>query len=281
MIVLTGATGTIGSSLVEQLTQKGTKFRVVARHPDKVKKAPNVEVVQGSYDEMGTLESAFKGATRVFALTNSVPESVQWHKNIVDAAKKSGVKHVVRLSVIGADKSSPVKLAAWHWECDEHLKASGLTWTILQPTYFMQNFMGGIPTIKKDGAFYGAGQHGKIAAIDARDIAAVALKTLTEDQHAGKTYPLTGNQPITQSEFAERVSKVVGKPVKYVDLPPAQFKAGLTSAGLADWYAQDFVTMHQFISQGGMAQVDPTTGQLLGRVRSWDDFFAAYGGAFK
>ena len=281
MIVLTGATGTIGSALSEQLSKSGVKHRVIARNPEKAKKNPNVEVVKATYDDKAALDSAFKGATTAFLLTNSVPESVQWHKNLIDAARKAGVKHVVRLSVMGADKGSPVKLATWHAEGDEYLKGSGLQWTILQPTFFMQNFLGSAGTIKKDGAFYGAAKDGKIAAIDARDIAAVAAKTLTEQGHAGKTYLLTGNQPASNAEVAEKIGKHIGKTVKYVDVGPEAFKGALKSAGLEDWYAQDFTTMHQFIASGGMAQVVPTTGELLGKTRSWDDFLGTFGGAFK
>ncbi len=281
MIVLTGATGTIGSALSEQLSKAGTKFRVIARNPGKAKKDPNVEIVQAAYDDKAALDTAFKGATKAFLLTNSVPESVGWHKNLVDAAKKNGVKHVVRLSVLGADKASPVKLATWHAESDAYLQSAGLPWTLIQPTYFMQNFMGQIATIKKDGAMYGAAGEGKIAAIDARDIAAVAAKVLREDGHAGKTYQLTGKEPLSHAEVGAKLSKLIGKTVKYVNLTPEQFKGGLVSAGLPDWYAQDFTTMHQFIGQGGMASVIPTTGELLGSVRSWDDFFAAFGAAFK
>ena len=281
MIVLTGATGTIGSALSEQLSKAGTKIRVIARNPEKAKKDSNIEVVKATYDDKAALDSAFRGTTTAFLLTSPAPESVQWNKNIIDAARKAGVKHVVRLSVMGSDKNSPVKMATWHWESDEYLKSSGLEWTLVQPTYFMQNFLGSASTIKKDGAFYGAAKDGKIAAIDARDIAAVAAKALTEQGHAGKTYPITGKEPLTHAEFAARVGKVIGKSVKYVDMPPDQFKAGLKSAGLQDWYAQDFVTMHQFIAQGGMATPTPTTGELLGKVRTWDDFFATYAGAFK
>lgn len=281
MIVLTGATGTVGSQVAEQLSKSGAKFRVVARNPEKAKKDPNIEVVKGAFDDKASLEAAFKGATKAFFLTNSVPESVQWNTNLVEAAKNAGVKHAVRLSVQGSNKGSPVKLAQWHAQADEQLKNAGFTWTILQPTYFMQNFLGSAATIKKDGALYGAAKEGKIAAIHAHDIAAVAVKALTEDTHAGKTYLLTGNEPLSHAEFAARLGKHLGKTVKYVDLTPEQFKGGLVSAGLADWYAQDFVTMHQFMAQGGMATVSPTVGDLLGKVRGWDDFFQAYGSAFK
>jgi uncharacterized protein YbjT (DUF2867 family) len=281
MIVLTGATGTVGSLVSEQLSEAGIKHRVIARNPDKAKKQPTVEVVEGHYEDKAAVESALKGATKVFLLTNSVPESVQWQKNVIDAAKKNGVQHVVRVSVQAADKSSPVKIAQWHAMTDEYLKANVPQWTLLQPTYFMTNFLGSASTIKKDGAFYGAAKNGKIATIDPRDIAAVAVKALTSDGHAGKTYVLTGKEGWSMAQIAEKIGKPIGKTVKYVDVPPEQFKAGLVSAGLADWYAQDFATMHEFIAQGGMATVDPTVGQLLGKVRTFDDFLQRWGGGFR
>jgi uncharacterized protein YbjT (DUF2867 family) len=281
VIVLTGATGTVGSFVSEQLSEAGVKHRVIARSPEKAKKDPNVEVVKGTYDDKAALDSAFKGATKVFLLTNSVPESVQWHKNMIDAAKKNGVKHVVRLSVQGSDKSSPVKIATWHADGDEYLKANISSWTVLQPTFFMTNFLGSAATIKKDGAFYGAGKDGKIATVDPRDIAGMAVKALTTDGHAGKTYVVTGKEAWSQQQIADKIGKHIGKAVKYVDLPPEQFKSGLVSAGMPEWYAQDFVVMQQFIAQGGMATVSPDVGNVLGKVRTFDDFLAKWGGAFR
>jgi uncharacterized protein YbjT (DUF2867 family) len=281
MIVVTGATGTVGSLVSEQLSEAGHKHRVIVRNPDKAKKQPNVEVVKGHYEDKAALDAAIKGATAVFLLTNSVPESVQWHKNVIDSAKKNGVQRVVRVSVQGSNKDSPVKIAQWHAMSDEYLKQNVPQWTVLEPTYFMTNFLGSAGTIKKDGAFYGAGKDGKIATIDPRDIAAVAVKALTTDGHVGKTYVLTGKEAWSMSELAAKIGKYLGKTVKYVDLPPEQFKAGLVSAGLADWYAQDFVTMHQFIAQGGMAPVSPAVEQVLGKVRTFDDFLQKWGGGFR
>src|SRR5581483_2434639 len=111
------------------------------------------------------------------------------------------------LSVQGADKNSPVKLATWHAESDAYLKANTGSWTVLQPTYFMTNFLGSASTIKKDGAFYGAGKDGKIASIDPRDIAGVAVKALTTDGHAGKTYVLTGKEAFSLQQFGEKIGK--------------------------------------------------------------------------
>jgi uncharacterized protein YbjT (DUF2867 family) len=281
MIVLTGATGTVGSQVAEQLSKAGKKFRVIARNPDKAKKDPNIEVVKATYDDKPALDSALKGATEVFLLTNSMPESVQWEKNIIDAAKKNGAKHIVKLSVPSADKNSPVKISTFHAQIEEHLKASGIPWTLLAPGYFMTNMLGSASTIKKDGAFYGAAKNGKFAMIDPRDIAAVAVKTLTTSGHAGKNYVLTGPEAMSFSDIAAKLSKYLGKPVKYADLAPEQFKSGLTSAGLAEWYANDFVTMHTFASQGGFGQVTPTVSQLLGKARPFEEFLQHWGNGFR
>jgi uncharacterized protein YbjT (DUF2867 family) len=281
MILVTGGTGTVGSEVVKQLAASGTKFRLLARDPKKAFSHPNVEVVKGELADAGALGAAMKGIDKLFLLTNSYPGSTELQNTVVDAAKRHGVGHVVRLSVIGADASSPVVLSQWHAAADAHLKASGLKWTILQPGSFMQNTLGNAASIKKDGAFYGAAADGKFACIDARDIAAAAVKVLTSAGHEGKVYPLTGKEAITYADVAARLSKALGKPVKYVNLTPEQFKGGLVGAGLPEWLANDYVTMHKAQAAGYMGTVDPSLGTLIGKVRTFDDFVATYAPAFK
>ncbi len=172
MILVTGGTGTVGSEVVKQLASLGTKFRVLARNPDKAIKSPNVEVMRGDLADAVALGRALQGVDKLFLLTNSTPQTVELQSGVIAAARKAGVKHVVRLSVPGADLASPIQLARWHAQTDQELKKSGLAWTLLQPGYFMQNVLGSAATIKKDGAFYGCMGQGKAAVVDARDIAA-------------------------------------------------------------------------------------------------------------
>ena len=281
MILVTGGTGTVGSEVVKQLAATGEKFRLLARDPKKAFQGANVELIKGDLSDEAALSKALTGADKLFLLTNSAPGSTELQSKVIDAAKKAGVKHVVRLSVSGADPKSPVVLAQWHAAADAHLKASGLKWTILQPVAFMQNFLASAATVKKDGALYGAAGEGKMADIDARDIAAAAVKALTTPGHEGKTYVLTGKEPLSYGDIAARIGKFTGKPVKYVNLPGAQFKGALLGAGLPDWLAQDYVSMHTYQGTGAAAAVDPTLGKLIGNVRTFDDFLSAYGAAFK
>ncbi len=280
MILIIGGTGTVGSEVVKQLAATGQKFRVLARDPKKVPALPNIEVAKGDLTDLASVETALKGVEKLFLLTNSTPDSTALQNKVVDAAKKADVKHVVRLSVLGADKSSPVQLAQWHAAADEHLKKSGLKWTILQPGGFVQNILGSAKTVK-EGAIYGTAGEGKTPMIDARDIAAVAVKALTTPGHDGKTYPLTGKEPLSYADIAAKISKAIGKPVKYVDLPPEQFKGALVGAGLPEWLAKDYLSMHAYQKSGGAAAIDPSLGALIGNVRTFDDFLSAYGAAFR
>lgn len=280
MILIIGGTGKVGGSVVEQLSAAGIKARVLARDPSKVK-LPNIEAVKGDNNDIASLTAALQGVDKLFLLTPSLPGSVETNSGIIDAAKKAGVKHVVKLSVSGADANSPISIAKWHGASEDHLKASGLKWTLLRPGSFTQNFLNSAATIKKDGAFYNCTKDGKGTWIDARDIAAVAVKALTESGHEGQTYNLTGQEPMSNAEAAARIGKYLGKPVKYVDLPPEQFKQGMISAGLPEWLATDFAAWSGFTAQGYTGTPDPTLTKLLSKVRNFDDFLATYGAAFK
>ncbi|MFT3838827.1 MAG: SDR family oxidoreductase [Myxococcaceae bacterium] len=280
MILIIGGTGKVGGSVVEQLSAAGVKARGLARDPSKVK-LPNIEAVKGDNNDLASVAAALQGIDKLFLLTPSLPGSVETNSGIIDAAKKAGVKHVVKLSVAGADPNSPISIAKWHGASEAHLKASGLEWTLLRPGSFTQNFLNSAATIKKDGAFYNCTKDGKGTWIDARDIAAVAVKALTESGHEGQTYNLTGQEPMSNAEAAARIGKYLGKPVKYVDLPPEQFKQGMISAGLPEWMATDFATWSGFTAQGYTGTADPTLTKLLSKVRNFDDFLATYGAAFK
>lgn len=281
MIVVTGATGNIGKALVEQLAASGAKYRVVARDPAKASKSGG-EVVKGDLSDPKSLEAAFKGADELFLLAAAGPDMSKMEKNAIDAAKKAGVKHVVLLSTAGADEKSPVKLAQWHAASEKALKDSGLKWTILQPNYFMQNLFSSAPTIKGDGAFYAPLNDGKVAMVDARDIAAVAAKALTTGGHEGKTYYVSGPAALPFADLAAIFTKKLGKTVKYVNVPPADFKKSLLSAGIPEWFASDFVALYGAFAQNYGAQVSTTVKDVTGKpARDVESFIGENVSAFK
>ncbi len=281
MIAIIGGTGTVGSEVVKQLAATGARIRVLARTPDKALHAANVEIVQGDFSDAAALDELLAGASKLFLLLPSVPGCVETAVGVIAAAVRAGVKHVVRLSVSNASLDSPLQLARWHAETEKNLKASGLAWTMLQPGSFVQNLLRSVATIKKDGTFTGASGEAKIAEIDARDIAAAAVKCLTAEGHEGKSYPLTGQEPLSRAEVAAKLGAAIGKKVTYVDLPPEKLEQGMIAAGVPDWRAADFTAMNLWYATGAAAKVDPTLPKLIGKTRNFDDFLAAYAPAFK
>src|SRR5262245_45321138 len=141
MISIFGATGTTGGELTRQLIEAGEKLRIVARNPDKVAtlKSNNVDVVGGDLDRPETSESALRGTDRSLILTSANQNFVRQIENFIDAAKRAGVKHVVKLSAMGALVDSPSLILCMHAEADKMLGDSGLSYTILQPNTFFQN----------------------------------------------------------------------------------------------------------------------------------------------
>ena len=210
-ILVVGASGNIGCQLVKQLDAKGQKVRALVRDTKKAPQGKNVEAVAGDLTKPETLDQAFKGVDGVFVVVAASPDMTKLEKNAFDAAKKNGVKHVVLLSVAGANTQSPINLGKWHAESEQNLAKSGLGYTVLQPTMFMQNTMNNLPTIKGEGKVYFATKNGHLPVIDVVDIAATAAAILTSpSSHNGKRYYLTGPEALTQAEMWTRISKVAG-----------------------------------------------------------------------
>src|SRR5207302_7608767 len=138
--------------------------------------------------DRASLEAAFKGGTKLFLLGPASPTQVADQHNAIEAARTAGIPHVVRSSAAGADAEAQLPLGRWHGQIDEEIKRSGLRWTILQPVSFMQNLLGSAGTIKQQGAIYGSFRDGRVAMIDARDIARVAAHALVDPGNEGKAY---------------------------------------------------------------------------------------------
>jgi uncharacterized protein YbjT (DUF2867 family) len=256
MIMVTGATGTIGKEVVKELRGMDARFRVVARDPKKARKLlGDVQIVRGDLGDRGSLDAAFEGGTKLFLLGPGSPTQVADQHNAIEAANAAGITHVVRSSAFVSDTESTVPLGRWHGQTDEELRRSGLKWTILQPEAFMQNLLGSVGTIKQQGAIYGTSKDGKIAMIDARDIARVAAHALVDSEHEGKTYVLTGPEAVDYAQVAETFSHVLGRPVKYVDLSPEQARLGMLGTGLPEWLVDILLGLSSIYAAGRGAQV--------------------------
>jgi uncharacterized protein YbjT (DUF2867 family) len=170
-----------------------------------------------------------------------------------------------------------------HAVSEDYIKSSGVSYTFLRPNGFMQNFVNyNAGTINTQSAFYGSQGEGKVSHIDIRDIAAVAVKTLTQDGHQGKTYTLTGREALSNARIAEILSDDVGREIKYVNLPDEQFKQALAGAGVPEWNANALVDLQRFYREGGASEVTQDVEQLLGhKPVSFEQFSRDHRDAFQ
>ena len=144
MIVVTGATGNIGGEIVRLLSHKGAQVRAFVRDPQKAQELAQqgIELAQGDFDTIDSMDKALAGVESAFLLSPSLPQQVEQQRKFVDAAKRAGVRHIVKLSGAGASENNPQQFARWHWQAEQHIRNSGIPFTFVQPVYFMQNFLG-------------------------------------------------------------------------------------------------------------------------------------------
>jgi uncharacterized protein YbjT (DUF2867 family) len=247
MILVTGATGTVGSEVVKQLVAAGERPRVFVRDPVKGQRlGSQVEQVVGDLDRPETIAAALVDVDRLFLVTTQSPRQPDWECSVIEAATSAGVRRVVKLSVFNADQRSPLQIARQHRQAEHTLEESGLAATILRPVFFMQNLLG---MVRGDKIATAAGK-GRVAMIDARDIAAVAAAALLGDGHAGKTYTLTGPEALTFDDVARIVSQQTCRQISHVEVPPEGIRSTLQAVGVPAWFAGDMATLQSMLADG-------------------------------
>jgi uncharacterized protein YbjT (DUF2867 family) len=212
-----------------------------------------------------TLVPLLEEVSTAYLLSAADPQQVILHRNFIHAARRAGIKHIVRQSVRWADHDSPVKICRWHAASQQELEDSGIAWTHLQPVYNMQNFLKFAPQIRSQDSFSAPMQDGAISMVDARDVAAVAARTLTENGHEGRTYVLTGPQPLTFAEAAAQLSAALGRTVRYVDVNPADARKLMLNAGMPEWYVDDLLGFYALYSTSAGAAVSNEVATITGQ----------------
>jgi uncharacterized protein YbjT (DUF2867 family) len=282
MILVTGASGNVGSAVLQELLRAGAPVRGMYRSKEEPAKAPaGASPVLADFANRASLDRALDGVDSVFLVCSPIPQLVELESNVVDACRKRGVKHLVQNSALGAgvyDKSFP----RWHYAVEERVRASGIPATILRPESFMQNivtyFAG---TIESDGAFYAAGGSAPIGFVDMRDVAAVAAKVLTSDGHAGKTYTVTGPEALTYAQVAAKLSALLGREVKYVALTQEQLRQSMQGVGMPPWQVEALADLQAYYTDGPGAKVTGDVREVLGRgPNRFDEYLQDHAAAF-
>lgn len=271
-VLVTGATGNTGSILVPGLREAGVEVRALVRDESKAQPLEQigVEIVLGDLDRPETIAPAVDGVDKIYLLTWNGPTQEQQAKNVINAAAEAGNPHIVRHSMWGSEKSRIVQQG---YRVEQALKSSGLPWTLLKPTFFMQNTMMAAQTIASDGVIYWDMDDGRLGMIDLRDIADSALALLTGSGHEGKSYILTGPQAISFHDVAAAFSKVLGKDVKYVKVPHEAVVQSMIGMGFPEWIAQGYGELDEGFSENFANRVTDNVETLTGHLaRSFEQY---------
>jgi (4-alkanoyl-5-oxo-2,5-dihydrofuran-3-yl)methyl phosphate reductase len=281
MILVAGATGTVGREVVAQLLAAGERVRAMTRDPSRAKLDAKVEVVAADLDQPETLEKALAGVDRVFALSAG-PELGVHDANLARAAKKAGARHLVKLSVLGAGGEARNVIVLWHEAGEKAIQESGLAWTFVRPGMFMSNALNWARTIKSQGKVFANYREGKVPPIHPRDIAAVAVAALTSGGHEGKSYPLTGGEALSMNEQVQILSEVVGRPIELVPISDDAARDGMLKAGMPPLLVDAIVEIGGSVRSGKASEVLPTVEQVLGRKPlTWTDWARENAAAFR
>ncbi len=282
-ILITGATGTVGSLLVKELENGEAAVKAMVRSPEKGERLRRhgIEPVFGDFDRPETLAPALEGVGKAFLLSAPDSRMAERETNFINAAKLAGVNHIVKLSAFGVGEGVPFSLGQWHYQAEQQLEKSGVAYTILRPNGFMQNMLGFARTIREQSVFYAPLGETRVSYIDARDIATVAANALTEAGHEGRVYELTGPEALSYTEIAQKLSGAFGVEVKYVSVPMDAARQGMVASGMPEWLADALIELFEHYVKGGAEVVTSHVREVTGRgAISFEQFAADYAGAF-
>jgi uncharacterized protein YbjT (DUF2867 family) len=279
MILVTGSSGTIGTEVLRELQARGAPVRAGYRS-----RKPSLQGVETARLDLSSgegLPEALRGVEALFLLSGDMPNQAEVEIATVKAAKKTGVRRIVKLSVLNAAEEE-FGFGRMHRAVEREIEASGIAYNLLRPNGFMQNFAtyhGG--TIRSDDAFYLPCGEASVAHVDARDIAAMAAVCLTGGAPEGKAYDLTGPQALTFYDVAEKLSAPIGRTINYVSIAESDYRAALAAAGVPDYYIELLVDLCRYYRTGKGARIAAAPKELGGGLIAFERFARDYAGSWK
>ncbi|MGW5637212.1 SDR family oxidoreductase, partial [Streptomyces sp. NPDC003832] len=272
MILVTGATGTIGSAVVSRLAERGEKVRALTRDPGRLDAPPGVEVVRGDLLDPESLEPALAGVRAAFLVAVLGPDT-RSDVELIGRARAAGVPRLVKLSAIGTGDPRVGPGGTWHTPGEEALRDSGAEWTVLRPSAFASNTLSWAAPIRAGEPVPNLAGDGPQGVVDPRDVSEVAVAALLDPRHTGRTYTLTGPEPIGTPGQAAALAEVLGRPVRTLDLAEEEVHAHLVAAGLPETYAGAVAAGSAYVRAGHNDVITDDVPRVLGRdartYRQW------------
>jgi uncharacterized protein YbjT (DUF2867 family) len=267
-ILVTGATGNVGSLLVDLLQARDVHLRTLPRQPRPMDRA--------------TLATVTDGVDAVFLACGNVPEQVDFECALIDQAAQAGVRRIVKLSARGADPDASPAYWRWHAQIEQHLRASGVPAVVLQPSFLMSNLFAATEHVREQGMLFAPAADARISMIHPGDVAAVAAVALTTDGHDGSTYVLTGPEAITYTQVAADLSAAIGRPVGYAAIPPEAAREALLAAGLPDFVVAQLLEIFAALRRSEQTVTSDTVQRLTGWApQTFATWSTTYADAFR
>jgi len=284
VILLTGASGKTGTEVARRLSATKVPFRALVRSAEKGEPlaALGAEVVVGDLADDVSVRRALAGVDKAVLIMPNGEQQQAMETQFTDLAVEAGVKHLVYLSSIESVPENKNPITQMHVAVENHIRQSGINWTLIRPSFFMQIFVSSAPGIRERGELVMPTGQGTVATTDLRDVAEVIELVLTTGGHTGKSYDLTGPELLTLDDCAARFTKVLGREVRHIDPPLEKFAERLRSVGLPEWRVLAVCKEFEAIQRGIIDHTTPTVAELLGRPpRSLEEFIADHIGLFR
>jgi len=275
MILVTGSTGNVGREVVRRLAEKNIQVRALTRNPSESGKNGTVEWAKGNFNDAASLNRAMLGVDKVVLISPAHSAMVEHQTAVIDAAKAAGVKHIVKLSGLGAGPDAPIQLPRLHHEIERKIIASGIAYTFVRPNLFMQVLLGSASTISAQGAIYAPAGDGAISFTDVNDIADVIVCALTQSGHEEKIYEVTGPAALTYGQAAETIGMALDKPVIYIAVSPEAARDSMLSSGMDKWLVTAFLELFSIYRAGyGTAVLSDAIERVTGHAANNFSAFA-------
>lgn len=266
-ILVTGATGNVGSRVVQELRERDADVRAFVRDQGKASAmiGDGVELAVGDFGDPESVRRSMEGVEGVFLACSNQASQVEHETRVIDAAKEMGVRRIVKLSALGAEIDSPIAFWSWHARIEDHLRASEVPFVILRPSFSMANLLASAEAVQYTGKLFVPAGDAGISMIHPQDVGAAASVSLIADRQEGETYTLTGPEAITFEGVAGHLSEAVGREIEYLNVPDEAALQGMTEQGLPEFVAGQIVAVFGVLRGGAQALTTDTMQALTGR----------------
>lgn len=286
MILLTGATGTAGSFIANEFVQRKEPVRILVRDRAKAarfEKVPTVEIIEGDMSKKGSLGAALEGIERVLMISGPSMSMVETQSTFIDASKAAGVQHVIKFSGLDARPETTFPFGLMHKHIEEYLEKSGLAWTHLRPTGFMQEYLREAPTVIHQGALFLPLAETRLNPVDLADVGKIGHLLLRDGGHTGERLAITGPEALSMGEIAERLSRAIGRTIRYIPISALDRRKALIAHGIPPEFVDALDRQVEERLKGGLeSRVDLSTHRLFNLIpTTFFEFAKKNGKAFE